>query len=207
MIYLASPYSKCPLGREQAFIEACRAAAVLMKHGHIVYSPIVHSHPICEHGNMDAVNHDFWMGQDMPFLQTCDELRVLMLPGWRESAGVNEEIQEAKCRYTPVVYMEWEDPSPVAETVTETILDEAARITSGDRNGDYGHPADHWERTIGMVNALFGASFETRDWGKMMQLDKIARDQHKPKRDNLVDVCGYARCMEKVDEREAKRPC
>jgi hypothetical protein len=36
------------------------------------------------------------------------------------------------------------------------------------------------------------------DVARMMILLKIARDVFTPKRDNLVDICGYARCLERM---------
>jgi Domain of unknown function (DUF1937). len=47
MIYLASPYSHPdPLVREARFDAACRAMADLVHAGQIVFSPIVHGHPL-----------------------------------------------------------------------------------------------------------------------------------------------------------------
>ena len=36
------------------------------------------------------------------------------------------------------------------------------------------------------------------DVARMMILLKIARDVFTPTRDNLVDICGYARCIEQI---------
>lgn len=82
--------------------------------------------------------------------------------------------------------------------MAENILAEAERLTSRDRSGSYGHPRDHWRITVGLINARFGTAFKPEDWGVMMIFDKLARDAHTHKRDNIVDVCGYARCVERV---------
>lgn len=42
--------------------------------------------------------------------------------------------------------------------------------------------------------------FTDRDVSMMMILVKVARDANKPKRDNLVDIAGYARCAERLEE-------
>ena len=72
---------------------ACRAAAELMDEGYIVFSPISHSYPIAKHlGKM--TDHDFWMRQDVPFLDICSEMIVVDDPlgAWQHSKGVQEEI-------------------------------------------------------------------------------------------------------------------
>jgi hypothetical protein len=43
----------------------------------------------------------------------------------------------------------------------------------------------------------------------VMILDKCAREQHQPKRDNMIDVAGYSACVSEIrttgadDERKA----
>lgn len=87
----------------------------------------------------------------------------------------------------------------------ESILEEAIRITSADRQNDYGHPADHFARTIGAINAIFADKlrepFAVSDWPLILTLDKVSRESNKHKRDNLVDMAGYARTAEMVHER------
>jgi len=93
-----------------------------------------------------------------------------------------------------------------ARLARRTVLDEAADITSGDRNEQYGTPEENlgaiseaWElylrRRYG-VNVVLDA----RAVAMMMVLTKVVRDAHTPKRDNLVDICGYARTAEMLDE-------
>lgn len=90
-----------------------------------------------------------------------------------------------------------------------TILEEAIQVTSSDRPSTYGHPLDHFTRTIGMLNARFAHKLkeplDPEDWAVIMMLDKIARSAHSYSRDNLVDVAGYARTYEMVKEERAKR--
>ena len=39
---------------------------------------------------------EFWAEQDRRQLELCDEVVVLMLPGWRESEGVRAEVALAE---------------------------------------------------------------------------------------------------------------
>lgn len=86
----------------------------------------------------------------------------------------------------------------------ETILEEAVRITSRDRQDDYGHPRHHFKRTIDAINAIFAdrlkRPFEVSDWPLILILDKVSRQSNKSKRDNLTDIAGYARTAEMLEE-------
>jgi len=94
MIYLASPYSHPDEDvRQQRFEAVCKAAASLMRAGEIVFSPIAHGHPIAQHGL--PTDWRFWERQCREQIDRCDEVVVLTLDGWRESEGVQAEIQIA----------------------------------------------------------------------------------------------------------------
>ena len=105
MIYLASPYSHPDaLVREQRFQNACRAAAELMRICQIVYSPVAHSHSIALHGV--PTEWSYWERADRRLLEISDEVVVLTLDGWRESEGVQREIQIAEELRKPVTFLE-----------------------------------------------------------------------------------------------------
>jgi len=94
MIYLASPYSHPdPLVREARFDAACRATADLVHAGQVVFSPIVHGHPLVRFGL--PTDWAFWQRFDEEHLRRCDEVVVLQVDGWRESDGVRAEIELA----------------------------------------------------------------------------------------------------------------
>lgn len=91
-IYLAIPYT----GIEQlSFETANRVSGRLMQEGHIVFSPISHSHPIAQTCELPA-HWDYWKEADTAFLSWCDEVRVVMLDGWQRSKGVNAEMEIAE---------------------------------------------------------------------------------------------------------------
>jgi len=102
-LYLACPYSHTNSAeRERRFRTVCRAAAKLMQAGIVVFSPLSHSVPIVEHGGLGEMTHEFWMSQDIPFLQRCDELLVIGLEGWEDSLGVREEMFQAMALRKPI---------------------------------------------------------------------------------------------------------
>lgn len=86
----------------------------------------------------------------------------------------------------------------------ESILQEAERIVSGDRDKDYGSVKENFGKIAQMWSAITGASITERQVGWMMIALKAARDTHKEKRDNLVDAVGYVLCMEKMEKEGAK---
>ena len=95
LIYLASPYSHPDrVVRKWRYELACKVAALLMRDGHLVYSPIVHSHPLTRF-RLPA-EWDYWRRLDEEMLRRCDALAVLRLPGWEQSVGVQAELALAK---------------------------------------------------------------------------------------------------------------
>lgn len=97
-IYLAIPYTFNP---ELSFRVANKVAAELMSKGHVVFSPISHSHNIADHlpDNLRK-DSDWWMNQDLPFVEWCDELHVISIGAmgdkWIvESSGVQQEFTKA----------------------------------------------------------------------------------------------------------------
>jgi nucleoside 2-deoxyribosyltransferase len=105
VIYLASPYSHPdPAVREERFRAACRATAALLRAGEVVFSPIVHSHPLVAFELPTAWS--FWERIDRAFLERCDEVVALMLDGWEESVGVREEIAIARALAKPVRFLD-----------------------------------------------------------------------------------------------------
>lgn len=88
----------------------------------------------------------------------------------------------------------------------ELILDTAKRLVYGDRNAQYGHPADDYERNAGMFNALFKdklkEDFTPRDLILFMILLKLSRAYNEPdKLDTIVDIAGYAQCHQRITRR------
>ncbi len=105
LCYLATPYTRYRQGIHMANVEACRAAASLISMKISVLSPIAHSHAVAMYGNLDPLQQDFWQGVDAPFLEMCDAMIVMELPGWLESRGVQHEIAVFDTAAKPVYYL------------------------------------------------------------------------------------------------------
>lgn len=99
------------------------------------------------------------------------------------------------------------DVRETPQTPENNILLEASRVTSGDRARYYGHPADNHANTAEFWVAYMARRFgirvplNSRDVCNMMVLLKVSRDANAPKRDNDVDICGYARNKEQIEQR------
>lgn len=76
----------------------------------------------------------------------------------------------------------------------ESVLEEARRLVNGDRQNQYGPPDQDFQRTARMWSALKGVEFSAQDVAAFMICLKLSRQTHQNKRDNWVDVAGYAEC-------------
>lgn len=106
-IYLASPYSLHRGGPEMAWAEASKLGGDLVVEGVNVFSPIAHSHSLCENNSdLDPYDHDQWMEQDEFFLGVCDALVVATFAGWENSYGIAQEVQYFMDNEKPIHYLD-----------------------------------------------------------------------------------------------------
>lgn len=87
----------------------------------------------------------------------------------------------------------------------ESVALEAHHIVHGDRQADYGHPREDFTRQAILWTGLLqhkladGAFLEPEDIARCMIATKLARDVHSPKRDNRVDMAGYAITLDRLE--------
>jgi hypothetical protein len=106
MIYLASPYSHPdPAVRQDRFERVCKVAARMMERGEVVFSPIAHTHPIAMKGNLPT-DWEYWKKVDEEFIKACSKLGVLMLDGWEDSEGIEEEMKLARSVGKQIIFIE-----------------------------------------------------------------------------------------------------
>lgn len=98
-------------------------------------------------------------------------------------------------------------------TIVETrvaVLNEAADLISHDRNQTYDEPEHNFRRIAAYWNLYLTdhllRPIQPHQVALILGLVKIAREQHAPKRDNLVDLAGYAACYQEVIEAQPDRP-
>ena len=143
------------------------------------------------------------------FAALCRSDIVALLPEWEKSKGARAEIvvaynlgKEIRDAETFAVM-----PLSAVSVVTrtdESALQEAQRLVHGDRGDAYGHPIDDYTRTGRMWGAILGVpDIDPRMCALMMAAVKLSRETHKPKRDNRVDLAGYAECAEMIAVRQA----
>lgn len=86
---------------------------------------------------------------------------------------------------------------------TGSILAEAEAIVHGSRQADYGTPLANHSRTAALWSAYLGIPVTARQVCMLNILQKVSRDVHHSKRDNLVDIAGYAENANLCEEAEA----
>jgi hypothetical protein len=74
----------------------------------------------------------------------------------------------------------------------EDILSEAGRLVGGDRNDSYGDGVVEWNKIADIFSTMTGKKITASEAVLLIMVMKLVREAHKPKRDNLVDLCGYA---------------
>jgi Domain of unknown function (DUF6378) len=97
--------------------------------------------------------------------------------------------------------------------VSESILEEAQRLTHGERGLAYGPPHEDYGRVAAMFNALMARKLKEpltpADMALAMCCVKLSRQANSPKRDNMVDLAGYAyvvhACCEPDTSAQARR--
>lgn len=200
-IYLSGPMSHLPALNFPAFYEA---ETRLVRAGWDVVNPARNF------GGRTDLPRPTYLRADIALLVQCDA--IAMLPGWEHSLGAQLEYLIARELHMPaldgVSLQPLQDaPSAMAmvytpgrlhDALASSILDEAKGITEGVRQNDYGHPRDDFDRTAQMWSGILagklraGEKITPFDVPLCMIAVKLARQAHRHRRDNLVDIAGYA---------------
>ena len=105
--YLATPYSKYPLGIEQAYLDAAKMTALLMEHKVFVFSPIVHTHTPAKYTTGNPLTSDYWFSLDEKYIMLSKGIIVCKMKGWEESEGIKKEVELANKLKLPVIYADY----------------------------------------------------------------------------------------------------
>jgi len=206
-VYIAGPMTGYPDCNFQAFHAAAERLAGT---GWAVFNPAENF------GGRKDLPREEYLRLDLAALAQCDA--IAMLPGWDDSRGAKLEYlvaREMGCTVLDAVTLQplANAPTPtvalhrlrlVQPPADESILDEAKRITEGTRRAEYGAPADDFARAAHMWTGILagklrdGQAVTAMDIPLCMIAIKLARQSHHHKRDNLVDIAGYARTVAMV---------
>jgi len=80
------------------------------------------------------------------------------------------------------------------------ILEEANKITSTDRQNDYGSPLDNFTHAANIFNSITGECMDAEKMAWALFAIKVSREQHKHKRDNMTDIAGYTWVLNEIIE-------
>ena len=140
-----------------------------------------------------------YMRADLAMLLQADA--IAFLPGWRQSKGAMFEHSVAV-----VLGIDMYDAVTGARLPEESVLEEAVRLTGGDRNQSYGDPADDYLATVTAFNAVtrrtHARALSPAEGALFMCCVKLSREGHAPKRDNRTDLAGYAWVLDRCRQRE-----
>lgn len=195
--YLAGPMTGYPRFNFDAFD---KAAADLRNLGYEIISPVEMDRTCGFDPDTSKVTKEFLesaITRDIEAVRESDG--IILLPGWEKSTGATAEFWLS--RWVGIEALIYPSMQPVGG---EDVLLEALRITSGDRQNQYGPADQDFKRTAIMWSALKGIDFSAREVAMFMICLKLSRETHQKKRDNAVDICGYARLLHIINEIDAK---
>lgn len=80
----------------------------------------------------------------------------------------------------------------------ESVLQEAERLVNGEKRNDYGSATDACNDIASHWSVILKTEVTPEQVCLCMVAMKIVRECNKSKRDNVVDIAGYAAVLEKV---------
>jgi hypothetical protein len=177
-IYISGPMTGYPEYNYPAFFEAESHLAFELSDVNILNPARI------DDGEEQKFQHEriYYIRKSIELL--LEATHIFVLPGWEKSEGAKLEIAIAKELGLKFL------GNPV--DVDDDIFEIAKNLVAGDRQKQYGPPAQNL-MDIGRI------------WGALLQIDdisptmvalmmtglKLAREAHAPKKDNLVDAIGY----------------
>lgn len=185
-IYISGCMTGYPGFNYPAFHEM---ADKLRKLGHTAINPAENFGGSTEHPE----GRKAFMREDFKHVLNAEAL--VMLNGWQKSKGARIEREIAMELELPIM----DENFQIIKK--ENILEEANRLVHGPRQASYGHPRSDFTRTGGIWGNIIpdhkaGQPIPPEIVGLCMLGVKISRECNAHKRDNTVDMAGYAATIE-----------
>ena len=86
------------------------------------------------------------------------------------------------------------------EENNKSILSEAEEIVNGSRQSDYGDAKESFSRVATIASVMTGKELSPEDCCAVLMAVKLVRESFAHRRDNLVDLCGYAELLNRLKE-------
>lgn len=197
VVYISGPMRGYPDHNYPAFNDA---QALLEAYDYHVVNPAANFD-----GRMD-LDQETYLRVDVGVMaEKCNA--IYFLPGWQNSAGARLEWQIARSLgfmfVNPLLEGDDTDVSDPVEYESSTI------VRNGERQQNYGHPNQDFQRTAGMWTAFLahklqpGAVITMEEMALMMGQLKMSRLASTPgHHDSIVDLIGYAICYDRLGEAE-----
>lgn len=80
------------------------------------------------------------------------------------------------------------------------VLKIAAELVDGPRKAKYGHPSKSFKQIAILWSEVLGKEVTAHQVVLCLMMMKISREINVRKHDNIVDLAGYARVYEMIDE-------
>ena len=82
----------------------------------------------------------------------------------------------------------------------KSILSEAEEIVDGIRHSDYGDARESFGRVATIASVMTRKELDPEDCCAVLMAVKLVRESFAHRRDNLVDLCGYAELLNRLKE-------
>ena len=89
---------------------------------------------------------------------------------------------------------------PAFEKEEMSVCQEADFLVHGEKNKSYGNPSENFDNIARMWSVILKKEVSAHDVGLCMVATKVAREINVHKRDNLVDIAGYAATLERLEK-------
>lgn len=163
LVYLACPYTHENRWVMVARFEAANiVSAKLMADGEYIFSPISHTHPIAEASKYNKISlprgWGYWQEYDRSILRKCGKVKVLCLPEWQYSKGVQDEIQIGNDFGIPIEYLDY-DFIPTFDELVEMAKRMEKVAVPNDKKHEYNFSIDGGNYS-GTANVCFSQTYD-----------------------------------------------